>query len=572
MKQQNIFETRQRGQELMQEAMKIWKTSDQDERLEGLAKDPVFSVIMTALAYQANDTDNQIEQLKDDIIEEFNRSLSTGSSGHAIPSIITVCTAPSGNQPIELDADSIFTSNSGSHEFIPIIRTTVFRIKECKVSRIDGRRWQVTLTFPEPIDSLDGMTVAFTNQPYHDMNMSMMIGGEEKPIDIIKPWEASEMPLTEPFGLDTLLYNRTNMVTGGGARGNLSPYNSQIALEMFARHDLNLFYIRKTPMNKLTDSVNLIFEFDGIGKSFVFNKSTIAINTTILANVKVKTVTLSGASPIARVSGNGTTEQFLYLLRPDRDQMFASAPLMVRKVNVDRFNRARFTKMLHNIIARYKSDYYAFMSAKSQDTDAHISRIIDSLQALRTALGDDDTVASGVYIMLQRMANFEAMAKMSLSARYLVTNGGKVGNDIDMNTKFTVPGGIDPTETTQILPPDPGMNEIRDEQNENSLRKYTLVTNDRLVTPYDLKVFCYSELQTRYNIVRELIENISVTHERFDQASHHTYCIKVVINLTANAFVKRAFDGKIEEVEAYLERMMKVKSAQIYPIMVKINM
>lgn len=572
MKQQNIFETRQRGQELMQEAMKIWQTSDQDERLEGLANDPVFSVIMTALAYQANDTDNQIEQLKDEVIEEFNRSLSTGSSGHAIPSIITVCTAPSGPQPVELDENSVFTSNSGSHEFIPIIKSKVFRIKESKVDRIDGRRWRVTLTFPEPITSIDGMTIAFTNQPYHDLKMTMMVNGEEKPVDVIKPWEASEMPLTEPFGLDTLLYNRTNMVTGSGARGNLSPYNSQIALEMFARHDLNLFYIRKSPMNKLMDSVTLIFEFEGIGKNFTFNISTIAINTTILANVKIKTVTLSGVAPMARVSGVGTTEQFLYLLRPDRDQMFASAPLMVRRVNVDRFNRARFTKMLQNIIARYKSDYYAFMSAKSQDTDAYISRIIESLQALQAALGDDDTVSSGVYVMLQRMANFEAMAKMSLSARYLVTNGSKASSDMDINTKFTVPGGIDAAETNQILPPDPGVNEIRDEQYENSLRKYTLVTNDRLVTPYDLKVFCYSELQTRYNIVRELIGNISVTHERYDQASYHTYCIKVEINLTPNAFVKRAFDGKIEEVEAYLERMMKVKSAQIYPIRVKINM
>lgn len=556
----------------MQEAMKIWQTSDQDERLEGLANDPVFSVIMTALAYQANDTDNQIEQLKDEVIEEFNRSLSTGSSGHAIPSIITVCTAPSGPQPVELDENSVFTSNSGSHEFIPIIKSKVFRIKESKVDRIDGRRWRVTLTFPEPITSIDGMTIAFTNQPYHDLKMTMMVNGEEKPVDVIKPWEASEMPLTEPFGLDTLLYNRTNMVTGGGARGNLSPYNSQIALEMFARHDLNLFYIRKSPMNKLMDSVTLIFEFEGIGKNFTFNISTIAINTTILANVKIKTVTLSGVAPMARVSGVGTTEQFLYLLRPDRDQMFASAPLMVRRVNVDRFNRARFTKMLQNIIARYKSDYYAFMSAKSQDTDAYISRIIESLQALQAALGDDDTVSSGVYVMLQRMANFEAMAKMSLSARYLVTNGSKASSDMDINTKFTVPGGIDAAETNQILPPDPGVNEIRDEQYENSLRKYTLVTNDRLVTPYDLKLFCYSELQTRYNIVRELIRDINVTHERYDLANYHTYCIKVVINLTPNAFVKRAFDGKIEEVEAYLERMMKVKSAQIYPIKVKINM
>ena len=51
---QTIFETRQRADELMREAINIWRQSAQSDFLEGLENDPVMSLIMTALAYQMN--------------------------------------------------------------------------------------------------------------------------------------------------------------------------------------------------------------------------------------------------------------------------------------------------------------------------------------------------------------------------------------------------------------------------------------------------------------------------------------------------------------------------------------
>ena len=44
---QTIFETRQRAEELIHEAINIWRQSDMNDSLEGLEKDPVFSLLMT---------------------------------------------------------------------------------------------------------------------------------------------------------------------------------------------------------------------------------------------------------------------------------------------------------------------------------------------------------------------------------------------------------------------------------------------------------------------------------------------------------------------------------------------
>ena len=48
---QTIFENKQRAEELMQEAIRIWRSSDHPDQLEGIEQDPVFSLLLTALAF-----------------------------------------------------------------------------------------------------------------------------------------------------------------------------------------------------------------------------------------------------------------------------------------------------------------------------------------------------------------------------------------------------------------------------------------------------------------------------------------------------------------------------------------
>lgn len=53
---QSLFENRQKAEELIQEAIRIWRESDHPDQLEGIEHDPVFSLLMTALASQSNET------------------------------------------------------------------------------------------------------------------------------------------------------------------------------------------------------------------------------------------------------------------------------------------------------------------------------------------------------------------------------------------------------------------------------------------------------------------------------------------------------------------------------------
>ena len=49
---QKIFATQQMAKELQKEAMAIWRQGNHEEHMEGMEKDPVISLLMTALAYQ----------------------------------------------------------------------------------------------------------------------------------------------------------------------------------------------------------------------------------------------------------------------------------------------------------------------------------------------------------------------------------------------------------------------------------------------------------------------------------------------------------------------------------------
>ena len=94
---QNIFETRQRAQELLEEAVSFWRQSPQSEILENLGKDPVMTLLMSALAYQANEIDNDIEMLKSEVLEEYVHALTPYELGHAVPATTVIETSLQNN-------------------------------------------------------------------------------------------------------------------------------------------------------------------------------------------------------------------------------------------------------------------------------------------------------------------------------------------------------------------------------------------------------------------------------------------------------------------------------------------
>ena len=563
---QTIFETRQRAEELLHEAINIWQHSDDNDKLEGLENDPILKLMITALAYQVNESISDLETMKDEVLEEFAQFLTPYEIGHAVPATAVITTVL--QDPIlelEIDSSSSFTLTGTEHRFIPLLKTRLLNVKDIAIVRIDGRRWKVTLNFISPIRDLSGFAFAIKNQNFQDVNITM----NRQQMPIAKPWDYSELPLSDCFGIDTILYNRSQTYEA-----------SATCLDLFARQNVRIFVVRPYNVSQFTnvetDSFDLIFEFSGINDNFTFDKSKLILNPVILVNAEQHTITLSGHTPIARVGGydkdvDRPDIQFLHAVRPSEEQLYGNSLIEIRRVAADRFNQGRLVKLLNAVIARYHSDYYAFQGLKGISGDKTIQALQEILLRLAdSARKDQLRQIPGVYILL-RDTKLLQTKDGSVDVRYLTTSGATVNASLNADSTFIVPTGLNSAQTQQIANPVMGSDEITDESAKASMSRYYIATCDRIVTPADIKLFCYNELLTRYGIIRDMIRSISVNRRQQIEKNGPGYEIVVDILLADNTFVKRSFEEKVSLVEMLLQKMIEVRNTNIYPIVVTIQ-
>lgn len=566
---QTIFENKQRADELIQEALRIWRGSDHPDQLEGIEQDPVFSLLMTALAYQSNELENDLEQMKSDVLSEFAKMLTSYEVGHAIPATAVVETAlQAGVGEMEMTERHVFTLADTSARFIPLLRTRVLNTTVRSVVRMDGRRWKVSLKFDSPISDLSGFCFCIRNHFFKELKVSV----KGQPLPLISPWDFSELPLQPCFDIDAILYNCSQTYAAAAS-----------CLDLFARQNVRMYCIKyhqgKKFISSETDSLDLVFEFTGIREEFLFDKDNLSLNTMVLVNAQIHSADLSASVPVVRVAGaqsqstesDGISQQFLHLLRPSSDQLFGNIPVEVRRVDADRFNQASLVTLLNNMISKYYTDFYAFQNIRAEANDRVMQNLIETLTRMRDAARMDvEQRVPGVYLMLRPQTDQQAK-QANLSVTYLTTLGSSVNAQLTPTSTFQSPSGFNGPATRQIAVPVPGSDEMHDKNEEASLSRYYLITNDRLVTPADLKLFCYTELQVRFGITRQMVKSVSVSHRQQQDRWNAGYEILVEIVLNDSTFIRRGFEDKIPQAEMILQGMMRVRSTNIYPIQVTIQ-
>ena len=522
--------------------------------------------MITAIAYQTNESISDLEMMKTEVLEEFAQLLTPYEVGHAVPATAVIETLPQDSlAEMDLDDQSSFLLSGTNFAFVPLLKTRILNAKVNSVVRIDGRRWKVGLSFNSPVRDLSGFAFAVNSPNYQDLTVS--IKGMQLPL--IKPWNYSELPLSDSFGLDTIIYNRSQTYEA-----------STTCLDLFARQNIRIFVIQPfTPSPALAsgvESVDLIFEFSGITDNFVFNAKNLSLNPVILVNAQKHQTTLSGQTPIARVAGfdnneSSANQQFLHAVRPSEEQIYGNSLVEVRKVAADRFNQGRLVRLLNSVIARFYSDYYAFQNLQGISGDKTVQSLQEILTRLMEAAKKDQfRQIPGVYLLL-RNSNLIQSGKGSVDVSYLTTAGAAVNASLNADSTFTVPAGLAAVETHQIAAPVLGRDEITEESAMASLSRYYIATCDRIVTPADIKLFCYNELLTRYGIVRDMVKQLSV-NRRIQKDRHSCgYEIVVDIVLADNPFVKRSFAEKVPQVEMLMQKMIEVRSTNIYPVTVTIR-
>lgn len=552
---QKIYATQQMAEELMKEAIAIWKQGNQAEHLEGIDKDPVVSLLMTALAYQEYIAEGELERLKAEVLDDFAQMLIPYELTHAVPASTIIQTSTEENvAEIELGSQNAFQIGGSGCSFIPLLKTKIFNAFVKSIERLDARRWRVTLNFKEPVTSLGGLAFMVENERFKDLEVTL----NGRRVELVKPWQYANLPLADCFSIDTQLYNTTLAFDAGATW-----------FDLFAQHNKRMFVVERwqeEPLKQANDSLNLIFEFKGIGADFSFDKTKLLLNTTILVNVAQRSVRLSSEKPIAHIASN---EQMLHLLRPSADQVFGgNTPFIIRRAATQRFNVNGLLRLLHCIIDKYSTDYYAFMQVERARNGLDGARLYQWLKTLVKYVEEvPGAFTSGMYLMLKKTEGHE---EDSLHINYLTTQASVANSVLDGGRITGVPTGLSLTDTRRVGGYLPGHDEVQGADAQHSLSRYFLITGNRLVTPADLKIFCYNEMLLRYNIASSQIKNITVRNNISCDPENCGFETEVLIMLVDDIFVQRSFADKIPQAEIVLQKMMEVRSASMYPIRLQI--
>lgn len=555
---QNIFNTRQRAEEIIKEAVAIWQRGFNSEQLEGIEQDPVFSLFMTALAYQANEIDNEIEQLQEEILDELTRLLIPYEKIHPLPATALVEVRLDDRIPeLTLDQRCGFILPDTDYTFIPILKTRAINAEIQSVVRIDNRRWKVGLKLKGAVKQLSGMTFLVGNPHFHDLKL--YANGVMLPL--VKPWDYSDLPLNECFSIDNMVYNKS-----------LTYQASNTWFDLFAQQNARLFYIDSHKgSDRPFDRLELTFEFIGIDDQFTFDKEQLSLNATILANVTQHSVTLSSNSPIARLSGENNRQQFLHLIAPNDNQLYHETPIEIRRVATDRFNAERLTRLASTLVSRFASDYYAFQKIEALREGRVMEQFYNLLKKISEGLSRSSSEwASSLYLLLRNDRGFHPK-EVSLRVNYLTTDGSAVNAGLNAKSTFAPLANNYIQSVRQLANPMPGYDEIQSENAQDNLARYYMITNDRIVTPADVKILCYNELERRFGITSEMIAGIKIKQAQKAERHHYGFETQVYISLTDNAYIKRNFVDKIPMTELILQKMIEVRSTNVFPVIVNIE-
>lgn len=559
---QTQFETRQRAEQMLKEAVALWQRSAFSEQFEHMEKDPVFTLLMTALAYQANDIEGEMERLQQEVIEDFTRSLIPYELLHAVPAAAVISAMPSAGLPQqEVSAANQFRLQKTEFDFLPLFRTKLIRCRIRSFQRMDGRRWKVSLSFDAPIDNMSGFCFAVRNTDYRDL--TVFINGHRIPITNFT--DTAQLPIDPAFGADTMIYNHLHAHMANTA-----------CLDLFAQHNVRIYFVQPHADGELyptqQETLDVVFEFHGVSDAFLFLKEQLIPNAIMLVNATIHTVTLSPATPIVRIAGAENTQsgknQFMHLVCPSEDQLYGDSAIEVRHVSPDRFNRGSLLRLLGALNAKYHTDFQAFRVIASSENDDLVQQLQLLLERMEQAVHSTGDAVPAVYLILRSQMEKQG----SVDIRYLTTSGASVNAALNRDSVFAGTNELSGVESTQIVPPIPGCDERNDFASGMETARYLVATGDRIVTPADIRMFCYQQLQVRYDISRDMVRSIRVFHRISQDATGCGYEIVVEVRLAATPFVKRALEDRITGVENTLQKMMTVRSTNIYPISVTITL
>ena len=463
----------------------VWDPDNTNSPLHGLDKDPLLTMLFSAMVYQQHQIEMDIKNFRSGVVSEFEEAVLPYHLLKATPAMAMMCTAKAqGNTDrCLIGRDSYFALQKETFQsreklhFCPLFESNIIGATVKSVTmQLDGK-CKLTLDITDNKNVLGGVGFFFKGIAFEEV--AMYYGGKEVPL--INPWEYDRFPMNPDFSFWNLVYNQS-----------LNFGTNEQWFDLWASQDLQYYMVDPYANVVLSQGeAELILEFKGL-KEKTISEDNVIINSFPVVNVTKKSFSLTLKEPIVKIADD--TDFFLNLVG-EYDTIEEADQFILRRYGCERFGLAELLRLADELQRRNNTDYYAYQLVPALQDGEKMRKMKLLVKDIMTVLRQEGEVKSGIYAMLKE----DAKINLSVPLKALYTDGTKANDIKEDALVLSAPIELDLGATRLLTSTQEGRDEVTNAEERKMLSRYYSLSNDRIVTRSDLKSFCIKELY-KYDI------------------------------------------------------------------------
>lgn len=517
-----------------------WESGNPNSPLYGMEKDPLVSLLITALAYQECQIENDIERFRTGMVSELEEQMLPYHLLKANPAIAMMCTAKAQGNPARclVGESTEFTvlkesfQSSVNLKFRPLFESNIIGATVVSFTRLLDGKCKLTLEVTDEKTVLGGVGFLFRNMEFDEVTMHC----GDKEVPLISPWEYDRFPMNTDFSFWNLIYNKS-----------LAFGTNEQWFDLWAETGVPYYMADPyTPIILNQGTVELTLDFVGLKNKSV-DVNNICINAFPVVNVTKKTFSLTPSEPVVKIADDN---DFFMNLVGDYDTVEEADKFILRRYGCERFGLSELLRLADTLQKRNSTDFFAYQTIPALQDGEKMRKLRVLLKDIIAAVKMNGTPKTGVYALLREDAHIE----LSIPLTALYTDGAK-GNGVEVGAPVLyAPNDFDLSQTRLLTRSIGGRDEVTDSEERKMLSHYYTLTNDKIVTRSDLKSFCIKELY-QYDIGS--VNRIEVANDEGER--------------TLVAFVSDVNpELDLEAIQKRIQRLIEVHSSGLMPVKVLI--
>lgn len=514
-----------------------WESDNPNSPLYGMDKDPLVSMLITALAYQEDQIEQDLAGFRSSMVGELEEALLPYHLLKANPSVAMMATAKAaGNEARCLvRGDSVFTVLKETFQgrdkinYCPLFESNIIGAKVVSLTPLLQGQWKLTLEVEDTKNVLGGVGFFFKDMKFEELTMRL----GDKEIPLINPWEYDRFPMNPDFSFWNLIYNQS-----------LAFGTNEQWFDLWAETGVPYYMVDPyTPIMLSRGIVELTLDFVGL-KEQDLRADNVVINAFPVVNVTKRHFALTPSEPIVKIADDN---DFFMNLVGEYDTVEEVSQFILRRYGCERFGFNELLRLADTLQKRSTTDFYAYQTIPTLKDGDRMRKLRILLKDIISIVKKEGNPKTGVYALLKE----DAKVEVSIPLTALYTDGAK-GNDIEAGAPvLAAPSDFNLAETRLLTRSSGGRDEVVDDEERKMLSHYYTMTNDRIVTRADLKSFCIKEL---YNYDIGSVNRIEIACDEEG--------VRTVV-----AFVSEVNpDLNLTAIQQRIERLIEVHSTGTMPV------